>query len=141
MVDVKRLLVGLLALTLLGCGGLSTQAARYLKQSEPFQVQLSYYQRELKLSSNLPLAQREARVRELLGQVEAGHAQLRRLNPPRSVSAVHQELDTLYLTMENFLKACLSGSGDTSDPKVQQLAREWTQHLDQLQKELQKLEH
>jgi Zn-dependent oligopeptidase len=125
---------------LLGCGGLSTQGAKYLKQSEPFQRHLTEYQLRLKQSARLPYTQRAESVRQLLQQVRAQHEQLRQLKPPPSVAAVHRELETLYSTMEEFLQACLNGSGDLSDPKVKKLAEQWAQHLDRLQVELQRLE-
>lgn len=141
MRSLTRRLAGILVgLLMMGCGGLSTGAAKYLKESEPFQRQLSEYQQELKRSAQLPQPQRAETVRQLLARVQAQHQQLQQLSPTKSVAAVHRELDTLYTTMENFLQACLLGSGDMSDPKVKALASQWTQHLDQLQVELQKLE-
>jgi len=135
-----RWLAWFLALCLIGCGGLSTAAARYLKQSEPFQKDLTQYQVQIKQASKLPWEQRAQRTRELLAQLQTQHGQLQKLKPPRSVTSVHRELDQLYTTMDLFLQACLAGRGDASDPKVRQLSGEWTQHLDQLQLELQKLE-
>ena len=135
-----RWLPWFLAMWLLGCGGLSSQASRYLKQSEPFQQHLTQYQQQLKEVAKIPPAQRAQRTRELLSQVQSDHQQLQQLKPPASVVPVHRELEQLYATMEQFLQACLAGSGDTSDPQVRKLAGEWAKHLDQLQVELQNLE-
>ncbi len=137
---LSRGLTGALLGCLLGCGGLSTQGARYLKQSEPYQRQLPQFQQQLKQSSQLPPEQRVKSIQQLLLQVQTQHQQLQQLTPPKSVQAVHAELDTLYTTMEEFLKACLAGTGDLSDPKVKKLAGQWAEHLDKLQIELQKLE-
>ncbi|MBX3168549.1 MAG: hypothetical protein KF760_14125 [Candidatus Eremiobacteraeota bacterium] len=134
-----KVLILMVALLLAGCGGLDGQSVHYLRQSQPFQTKLQSYQTKLKEVSAVPLEQRGAAAKALLAEVEADHKKLGELTPSAKVMPVHKELDTLYTTLEDFIKATLSGRGDAKDPRVGQLSKQWADHLDKLQVELQHL--
>lgn len=134
------LVSGLLSLFLCGCGGLGAKGTRYLRESQPFQLELTRIQQEMRQSATLAPPQRLERIQQLLKQTQDNHQRLRQLQPSPKVAAVHQELDTLYTTLEEYLQACLVGSGQNSDPKVEKLTRAWSEHLQKLQDELQKLD-
>lgn len=123
------------ALLLVGCGGLDNKGIHYLKQSQPFQQNLTLYQQKLKEIGALPPEKRHAASDQLLAQVQAEHKKLGQLEPTPKVMPFHQELEALYGTMEAFVKS----SGDPSDPRVAKLAKEWADHLDKLNQELQHL--
>ncbi len=122
-----------------GCGGLDGQSVHYLRESQPFQTHLQSYQTKLKEVAMVPPEQRKAAAEALLAEVQADHKKLGALEPSVKVMPVHKELDTLYTTMEDFIKVTLSGRGDAKDPRVGELSKKWAQHLDQLQVELQHL--
>lgn len=134
-----KVLILMVALFLAGCGGLDGQSVHYLRQSQPFQTKLQSYQTKLKEVAAVPMEQRSGAAKALLSEVEADHKKLGELKPSDKVMPVHKELDTLYTTMEDFIKVTLSGSGDSKDPKVGQLSKQWADHLDKLQTELQHL--
>ena len=129
----------LLVMWLAGCGGLGAGGARYLKQSAVFQQQLTTYQQQLKEIPGLPPAQRKPRADDLLVRIRESHNALRELKPTSRVARVHQELDTLYGLLEQFVETAASGSGDPSDPKLKQLSSDWSTHLRALEQELNKL--
>lgn len=139
MVECMKVLMLVIALFLVGCGGLDGQSVHYLRQSQPFQTKLQSYQTKLKEVAALPILQRGEAAKALLGEVEADHKKLGELTPSAKVMPVHKELDTLYTTLEEFLKVTLSGRGDGQDPRVGQLSKQWADHLDKLQTELQHL--
>ena len=130
-----KVLILMMALLLAGCGGLDSQSVHYLRKSQPFQTNLQSYQKKLKEVSVVPSEQRGDAARALLAEVEADHKKLAELDPSPKVMPVHKELDQLYVTMEDFIKFHLSGKGD---PKA--LSKQWADHLDKLQVELQHLE-
>lgn len=134
-----KVLILMVALILVGCGGLDGQSVHYLRQSQPFQTKLQSYQTKLKEVAGVPMEQRGAAAKALLSEVEADHKKLGELDPSPKVMPVHKELDTLYATMEEFIKVTLSGRGDAKDPRVGQLSKQWADHLDKLQTELQHL--
>ena len=137
---MKRLvLIG--ALLMMGCGGLDGKSIHYLRESQPFQVNLQMYQRKLKEVAAVAPDKRGEAAKALLAEVEADHKKLSALEPSPKVMIVHKELDTLFTTMENFIRVTLSGSGDTRDPRVTQLSKDWAEHLDKLNKEFQRLDH
>ena len=123
------------ALLLVGCGGLDNKGIHYLKQSQPFQQNLTAFQQKLKEVGALPPDKRSAASKELLAEVEAEHKKLGQLETTPKVMPVHRELEALYSTMEAFVKS----SGDPADPRVAKLSKEWADHLDKLNQELQHL--
>ena len=124
------------ALLLVGCGGgLDSKGVHYLKQSQPFQQSLTVYQKALKEIGGLAPDKRAAAANDLLAQVQAEHKKLGQLEPTPKVMPVHQELEALYTTIEGFIKS----SGDPADPRVAKLTKEWADHLDKLNQELQHL--
>ncbi|MBS2036143.1 hypothetical protein JST97_14230 [bacterium] len=137
---MKRLIL-VAALLLIGCGGLDGQSIHYLRESQAFQVNLTMYQRKLKEVAAVDPSRRREAAQALLAEVEGEHKKLAALEPNPKVMTVHKELDALYTTMENFIKATLTGSGDSKDPRVGQLSKEWADHLDKLNREFQRLDH
>ena len=136
MVEWMKVLILMGALLLIGCGGgLDNKGIHYLKQSQPFQQNLTIYQQKLKDIGGLPPDKRFAASNELLAQVQAEHKKLAQLETTPKVMPVHQELDALYTTMEAYVKS----SGVPSDPRVAKLAKEWADHLDKMNQELQHL--
>lgn len=129
-----KVLILMVALLLVGCGGLDGQSVHYLRKSQAFQTNLQTYQRKLKEVAAVPSQQRGEAAQALLAEVQADHKKLAELDPSPKVLPVHQELDQLYTTMEDFIKFQLSGKGD---PKA--LSKQWADHLDKLQVELQHL--
>ncbi len=136
---MKRLIF-LGALLLMGCGGLDGQSIHYLRQSQPFQTNLQIYQSKLKEVAAVAMDRRPAAAQSLLAEVEAEHKKLSALEPSPRVMTVHKELDALYTTLESFIKLTLQGSGDAKDPRVAQMSKEWAQHLDKLNQEIQRLD-
>jgi len=131
----------LLAFLFLGCAqGLSSQAAKYLKDSGPFQQGLSSYQEKLKEIPALPVEQRQAYVDKLRQELRQDREKLAPHKPPASVEKVHQELTELYRILDEFLVQATTSSGHPGDTKLQGLAKEWSQHLNALQEEVQRLE-
>ena len=131
-----KVLILMAALLVVGCGGgLDNNGIHYLKQSQSFQQNLTSYQQKLKDIGGLPPDKRAAAANELLAQVQAEHVKLGQLEPTPKVMPVHQELEALYTTMEAFIKS----SGDRNDPRVSKLTKEWADHLDKLNQELQHL--
>ena len=129
----------LLALCLAGCGGIGAGATRYLKQSAPFQQQLTNYQQQLKEIPGLPADQRKPRADALLARIRQSHAALRELKPTSKVKLVHQELDRLYELLEQFVETAATGTGDPSNPKLKRLSSDWATHLKALEQELNRL--
>lgn len=131
----------LFAFLFLGCAqGISSQAARYLKDSGPFQQGLSGYQEKLKEIPALPPEQRQGRANTLREELRRDREKLAALKPPPSVEKLHQELSELYRILDEFVVQATTSSGLPSDPKLQALAKEWSQHLKALQEEVQRLE-
>jgi len=131
-----KVLILMIALILVGCGGgLDNKGIHYLKQSQPFQQNLTLYQQKLKDIGGLAPDKRAGAANELLAQVQEEHKKLGLLEPTPKVMPVHQELDALYTTMEAFIRS----SGDPSDPRVAKLSKEWADHLNKLNQELQHL--
>lgn len=122
------------ALFLMGCGGLDGQSVHYLRKSQDFQTNLQTYQRKLKEVAAVPPEARGGAARALLAEVEADHKKLAELEPSEKVKPVHKELDQLYVTMEEFIQFHVTGKGD---PKA--LSKQWAEHLDKMQVELQRL--
>lgn len=137
---MKRMIL-VLALLLMGCGGLDGQSIHYLRESQAFQVNLQIYPRKLKEVAAVDPSRRGEAAQALLREVESEHKKLNALEPTPKVMTVHNELNALYTTMETFIKATLNGSGDAKDPRVAQLSKEWADHLDKLNREFQRLDH
>lgn len=137
---MKRLIL-MAALLLAGCGGLDGQSIHYLRESQPFQRNLQSYQGKLKEVAAVAMDKRPAAAQALLAEVQADHKKLSALEPSPKVATVHKELDALYTTLENFIKITLQGTGDAKDPRVTQMSKEWAEHLDKLNKEIQRLDH
>lgn len=133
---MKRIL--LLALLLIGCGGLSSRAARYLKDSDPYQKGLGQYQVELRQIPSLPPEQRGPQVKALLAKVQASHQALTSLEVPSSMASLHGELNALYDILEKYCQALL-GSQTGHEANLQQLSQDWAKHQAQLQAEVEKL--
>lgn len=131
----------LTCLWLSGCQqGLSSAASKYLKDSAAYQEKLSQYQVQLREIPTLAPDPRKARGQEILSQIQQDRTALAAMQPPPSVEKVHAELTELYRILEDFLQLAMTSTGDPGDPQAQKLAAEWSQHLQSLQAELERLE-